>query len=198
MKNSNNLTKKIRNTVSTFVNVLLLSIFTIFMIANSSMVFDFVAFAQSINNTSHQEPSVATTISNQTQSIGLTAESIYRSQSMTIPSSVRTFVWYIVNEAHENSVNERHKYVSDHNPIYIPSNLIIPQGTALTFLDADAPWDTPHPHTINVMDSTWEYSIYNRKNGLHQYLNTESVACRKVFCNGYQIYMDEGEFNCQF
>ena len=48
------------------------------MIANSSMVFDFVAFAQSINNTSHQEPSVATTISNQTQSIGPTAESIYR------------------------------------------------------------------------------------------------------------------------
>ena len=94
------------------------------MIANSSMVFDFVAFAQSINNTSHQEPSVATAISNQTQSIGLTAESIYRSQSMTIPSSVRTFVWYIVNEAHENSVNERHKYVSDHNPIHIPSNLI--------------------------------------------------------------------------
>jgi hypothetical protein len=184
VKNSNNLTKKIRNTVSTYVNVLLLSIFTIFMIANSSMVFDFVAFAQSINNTSHQEPSVATTISNQTQSIGLTAESIYRSQSMTIPSSVRTFVWYIVNEAHENSVNERHKYVSDHNPIYIPSNLIIPQGTALTFLDADAPWDTPHPHTINVMDSTGKI-VYTT--GKMDYTNT---SIPKVLPVGKYSVMD--------
>jgi hypothetical protein len=28
------------------------------------------------------------------------------------------------------------------------------QGTAISFLDADAPWDTPHPHTINIMDSS--------------------------------------------
>jgi hypothetical protein len=83
-----------------------------------------------------------------------TGESIYQSQSMSLPTSVGTFVWYIVNEAHENAVNERHKYVSNNNPIYLPTNLVIPQGTAITFLDADAPWDTPHPHTINVIDNT--------------------------------------------
>src|SRR5262249_27779347 len=129
---------------------------TIYTIANSSILFDSVAFAQNINNINHQTSSVSTTNPNQAQGLSPppTAESVYQSQSMTLPSSVRTFVWYIVNEAHENSVNEKHKYVSDHNPIYLPSNLIIPQGTALTFLDADAPWDTPHPHTINIMDSS--------------------------------------------
>jgi len=45
------------------------------------------------------------------------------------------------------------KHVSDHNPIYIPTNLVIPQGTAIAFLDPDAPWDNPHPHTINIIDS---------------------------------------------
>ena len=76
-------------------------------------------------------------------------------------------VWYIVNEAHENSTTEKHKYLSDSNPIYLPTNLVIAQGTAISFLDADAPWDTPHPHTINIVDSSGN-SIWHRKNGLYQ------------------------------
>jgi hypothetical protein len=43
------------------------------------------------------------------------------------------------------------KDVSDHNPIFIPTNLMIFHGTAISFLDADAPWDTPHPHTIDII-----------------------------------------------
>lgn len=89
-----------------------------------------------------------------------TAQSIYQSQSMTLPQSVGTFVWYIVDEAHENAVNERHKYISDHNPIYLPMNLVIHQGTAISFLDADAPWDTPRPHTINIMDGSNNNIVY--------------------------------------
>jgi hypothetical protein len=83
-----------------------------------------------------------------------TAQSVYASQYMTLPTSVGTFVWYIVNEAHENSANERHKYLSDSNPIYLPTNLVISQGTAISFLNADAPWDSPRPHTINIVDSS--------------------------------------------
>ena len=45
------------------------------------------------------------------------------------------------------------KDVSDHNPIFIPTNLMIFHGTAISFLDADVPWDTPHPHTIDIMNS---------------------------------------------
>ena len=161
----------IRHRVSSFVNVLLLSILPIFIIANSLTVFNSVAFAQNINNTNNQMSSTSNTNTNTNTAQGIipSAEPVYQSQSMTLPSSVRTLVWYIVNEAHENSVNERHKYVSDHNPIYLPTNLIVPQGTALTFLDADAPWDTPHPHTINIMDSSGKI-VYTT--GKMDYTNT--------------------------
>jgi hypothetical protein len=37
------------------------------------------------------------------------AQSVYVSQSMTLPTSVGTFVWYIVNEAHENTYTSSHK-----------------------------------------------------------------------------------------
>ena len=89
------------------------------------------------------------------------AESVYASQSMTLPTSVKSFVWYIVDEAHENTYTSSHKKVSDHNPDYLPTNLVIPQGVSLVFLDADAPWDTPHPHTINILDSSSGNVVYS-------------------------------------
>jgi hypothetical protein len=52
------------------------------------------------------------------------------------------------------------KDVSDHNPIFIPTNLMIFHGTAISFLDADAPWDTPHPHTIDIMNSLTGKVVY--------------------------------------
>jgi hypothetical protein len=90
-----------------------------------------------------------------------TAQLVYQTESMTIPQSVGTFVWYIVDEAHENIATQPWKHVSDHNAIYIPTNLIVPQGTALTFLDADAPWDTPHPHMINIIDNSNGKVVYS-------------------------------------
>jgi hypothetical protein len=89
-----------------------------------------------------------------------TAQSVYTSQSITLPPTIKSFVWYIVDEAHENTVSESHKKISDHNPDYLPTNLIMPQGVNLSFLDADAPWDTPRPHTINIVDSTSGNVIY--------------------------------------
>jgi hypothetical protein len=140
-------------TIQLFVIILPLiaAVFTITTNNNS-------ALAQENNNNTNanktSSPSFSAANTSSTQDIIPTAESVYQSQSMTLPSSVGTFVWYIVNEAHENSANEKHKYISDHNPIYLPTNLKILQGTAISFLDADAPWDTPHPHTINIIDSS--------------------------------------------
>src|SRR5437660_11075596 len=51
------------------------------------------------------------------------AESVYSSQSMTLPKSVGYFIWYIADEAHENSNTAMHKHVSDHNTNYLPTNL---------------------------------------------------------------------------
>jgi hypothetical protein len=98
------------------------------------------------------------------------AQSVYTSQSITLPTSVKSFVWYIVDEAHENSVSEKHKKVSDHNPDYLPTNVVMPQGVSLSFLDADAPWDTPHPHTINILDSSSGNVVYST--GKLDYTNT--------------------------
>ena len=81
------------------------------------------------------------------------AESVYISESMKIPPSVGTFVILIPNEAHENWSDEKHKLITDKNST-IPTNLIVPSGTSIVFLHADAPWDTPNPHTIEIQ-GTW-------------------------------------------
>jgi hypothetical protein len=107
-----------------------------------------------------------------------TAQSVYTSQSMTLPTSVGTFVWYIVDEAHESTYTSSHKKVSDHNPDYLPTNLVIPQGTVISFLDADAPWDTPHPHTINILDNTSGNVIYTT--GKLDYTNSSQLRMLPV------------------
>src|ERR671919_1965721 len=94
-----------------------------------------------------------TSTSNTTGSIP-SAEVVHLSESMKIPPSVGTFVILIPNEAHENWSDEQHKLITDRNSYYIPTNLIIPNGTAIVFLHADAPWDTPNPHTIEIQYST--------------------------------------------
>jgi hypothetical protein len=97
--------------------------------------------------------SYATPTSNIAGSIS-SAEVVHSSESMKVPPYVGTFVILIPNEAHENWSDEQHKLITDRNSYYIPTNLIIPNGTAIVFLHADAPWDTPIPHTIEVQDST--------------------------------------------
>jgi plastocyanin len=82
------------------------------------------------------------------------AESVYNKEFMSLPQNTGSFIILIPNEAHESWHDEKHKLLTDKNPYYIPTNLIIPKGTTISFLNADAPWDTPHPHTINVKDSS--------------------------------------------
>ena len=77
-----------------------------------------------------------------------------------VPPSVGTFVTLIPNESHENWSDEKHKLITDKNSYYGPTNLIVPNGTAIVFLHADAPWDTPNPHTIEIQDSTGNAGTY--------------------------------------
>ena len=107
------------------------------------------------NNTTTQEATAPTTTDIPS------AKSVYASQSITLPSTVKSFVWYIVDEAHENTDTSSRKKVSDHNPDYLPTNVVMSQGTSLVFLDADAPWDSPHPHTINILDSRSGNVVYS-------------------------------------
>ena len=136
--------------------VILFVIFSSILVVTitNSLQSNIIAIAKQEKNTVMNKITIGTNTTDKIPTTSTTAQSVYQSQSMTVPQSVGTFIWYIVDEAHEDAVNERHKYISDHNPIYLPMNLVIQQGTAISFLDADAPWDTPHPHTINIMDSS--------------------------------------------
>jgi ABC-type oligopeptide transport system substrate-binding subunit len=60
---------------------------------------------------------------------------------MKLPSSIGSFIILIANEAHESWQDERHKLITEKNSYYIPKNLVVPQGTTLSFLNADAPRD---------------------------------------------------------
>ena len=61
------------------------------------------------------------------------ARVVHESQSITLTNSVGTFIWYIVNEAHEDTQKESQKLMSDHNPDYIPTKVIMPQGVSVLF-----------------------------------------------------------------
>jgi hypothetical protein len=96
------------------------------------------------------------------------AESVYQLETMELPPSTGSFIILIVNEAHESWQDEKHKLITDKNSYYIPKNLRIPQGTTLSFLNADAPWDTPHPQTIELADEggdsvfNWSIRVYKQ------------------------------------
>ena len=73
---------------------------------------------------------------------------------MSALNHIRTLFMNSTNEAHENWSDEKHKLITDKNSYYVPTNLIVANGTSIVFLHADAPWDTPNPHTIEIQDST--------------------------------------------
>ncbi|MFL6355234.1 MAG: hypothetical protein ACJ71C_01580 [Nitrososphaeraceae archaeon] len=163
--------------------LLLLSLLSIPTVVNANALMSNVARAEE-QQQQITESSLQANRGSSNNTIIPTAQSVYTSQSMTLPTSVGTFIWYIVNEAHENSANERHKYISDSNPIYLPTNLVISQGTAISFLDADAPWDSPHPHTINIVDSSGKV-VYST--GKMDYTNSSTP---KVLPSGKYTVMD--------
>jgi hypothetical protein len=80
-------------------------------------------------------PSVtsATSTSNTSSDSIPSAEVVHSSESMKVPPSVGTFVILIPNEAHENWSDEKHKLITDKNSYYVPTNLIVPNGTAIVF-----------------------------------------------------------------
>src|SRR5215210_6496478 len=124
------------------------------------------------------------------------AESVFNSESMTLPSSLSTtaaenaiVMVFIPNEAHESLEDERHKLITDHNPYFIPTNLVIPQGTAISFINADAPWDTPNPHTIYIKDSSGQ-TVYSTD--VLQY--TKSSEPKVLDVGKYTMIDSENEF----
>jgi hypothetical protein len=118
-----------------------------------------------------------------------TTESVYKSESMILPNSVGSFIILIANEAHESWQDEKHKLITDKNPYYIPKVLVIPDGTNITFLDADAPWDTPHPQMIDITNNRDGNVIYTT--GVLDYTNSSESTTLPV--GNYTIINTEYE-----
>jgi hypothetical protein len=78
------------------------------------------------------------------------ASSIYRTETMKVPATVKTVIIYAANELHEDIKTGKHKLISDRNPYFVPKNTIVSNGTGVVIHNADAPWDIPHPHTFIV------------------------------------------------
>src|SRR5918911_140805 len=134
-----------------------------------AMVLITVLLAGTLTTTIIAHASSTSTLNNTAVAIPI-AESVYQSESMKLPPSVGSFIILIANEAHESWQDERHKLITDKNSYYIPKNLRIPQGTTLSFLSADAPWDTPHPHTIDIIDKEGGDTVYTT--GVLEYTNS--------------------------
>ena len=153
--------KFIRSSVTTIQTVLVLS-----MVLAGTLTTPIAAYASNSSN-----------VGNTTAVAIPAAESVYQSESMKLPPSVGSFIILIVNEAHENWQDEKHKLITDKNSYYIPKNLHIPQGTTLSFLNADAPWDTPHPQTIELTDGSGE-TVYTT--GVLDYTNSSEPVVLPV------------------
>ena len=98
------------------------------------------------------------------------AESVHNTETLELPPGIDAFIVLIANEAHESWQDEKHKLLTDRNAYYIPTNLIIHEGTEIAFLDADAPWDTPHPQTIDIVNRDTEEVAYST--GVLDYTNS--------------------------
>lgn len=168
---------------STLVLLLLLSITVYTTIITNSQASLVIAWAQQGNLSS-----ISASIRNMTKDIP-TGESVYKSESMTLPTSVGSFIILIANEAHESWQDEKHKLITDKNPYYIPKVLVIPEGTNITFLDADAPWDTSHPQTIEVTDNKDGNIVYTT--GVLDYTNSSEPITLPV--GNYTIVNTEYE-----
>ena len=93
-------------------------------------------------------PGSVPTVPVPTQAVPLTpASQVYSTETMIVPSSVKTFIIYAQNAFHEDWATEKEKLVSDKNPYYVPRNTIISAGTGIMIHHADAPWDPPNPES---------------------------------------------------
>jgi hypothetical protein len=147
-----------QSSVTTLPSVILAIVFITIVLAGTLTTTTIAAYSSSTSNLNNTDPVTIPA-----------AESIYQLESMKLPPSVGSFIILIANEAHESWQDERHKLITEKNSYYIPKNLIVPQGTNLSFLNADAPWDTPHPQTIEINDENGD-AIYTT--GVLEYTNS--------------------------
>lgn len=91
-----------------------------------------------------------------------TASSVHSTESLALPPSVGTFVYYMANEFHEGEGTW--KMISDKNAFFIPKHLKIHSGTQLSFHMADARWGTPNEYQIKIINKATQAVVHTSPN----------------------------------
>ena len=96
-----------------------------------------ITYAQtdsSSNNGSTGDASTVSTNNTSSDSIS-TAQSVYDTGVMSLPSSVKGVIIFIPDEAHHPASDD--KTISPKNPNYLPTTLEVPEGTEVAFVHDD-------------------------------------------------------------
>lgn len=106
---------------------------------NDSSASDITVFSDTTNQTNEIVNGNPTSIPS--------AQSVYETGTMSLPTSVKSFIIFIPDEAHH--VPEDQKTISPKNPNYLPSTLQIPDGIEVAFVHGDP----QHVHVEIVKDN---------------------------------------------
>jgi hypothetical protein len=92
------------------------------------------------------------------------AQSVYETGTMVLPSAVKGVIISIPDEGHESPTADN--IISSKNPSYLPTSLVIPTGTSIAFVHGDP----GHVHTGTVTDSNrgtvaWETTAVEHPGG---------------------------------
>ena len=133
-----------------FTITLVLSTLFIIPINNlisNTLVLNNAVFAQ-ISSPSSLSPSSTTGDDNNNNNSIPSARSVFDTGTITLPSSAKGFIISLPDETHE--LDTANRTVSHQNAHYLPTNVVIPSGTAIAFVHGDP----NHIHVESVTDTS--------------------------------------------
>ena len=129
-----NLTNKMK--INTNILILMISVFLASVLVIGVVNFNAVTYAQTNSSSNIDVSSESTITINNTSSDSIpTAQSVYDTGVMALPSEVKGVIIFIPDEAHHPASDD--KTISPKNPNYLPTTLQIPEGTEVAFVHDD-------------------------------------------------------------
>jgi plastocyanin len=117
-------------------------------IISNTLVLNNAAFAQ-ISSPSSLPPSSTTGDENNNNNNSIpSARSVFDTGTISLPSSAKGFIISLPDETHE--LDTANRTMSHQNAHYLPSNVVIPSGTAIAFVHGDP----NHIHVESITDTS--------------------------------------------
>jgi len=125
-------------------------IFAILVLSTLSIMnISIISNTLTLNKVFAQSSSSSVSSSGEKNSNGIpSAKSVFDTGRISLPSSVKGFIISLPDETHE--LDTANRTISQQNAHYLPSNLVIPSGTAVAFVHGDP----NHIHVESVTDTS--------------------------------------------